>query len=191
MASCAWHAAGLLLASLFATSAGDAPPAQIIGRCTATCVGSAKWPCHYTPTYPVWFRPNGTFNWRAPILNSSAVEVGQGYILSEVAEQQWENGTWAAHYYGGNRYEPDPRHVTHCACYYLEGTGYGGPWRLYNYGVADPADTAGEPVSAVCARSRVHCPATQAEAAERWGSPFVESYLGCVPDPGAPEILVQ
>ena len=53
----------------------------------------------YTPTYPVWFWPNGTFNWRAPYLNGTAVEVGHGELMTSAVETRHRNGSWEAVWY--------------------------------------------------------------------------------------------
>ena len=154
-------------------------PAPMVGTCNASCTTNKAFPCVYTPFYPVWFTKDGKYSWRAPYANGTGAEVGQGMILSEVSEKRWRNGTWTARWYGGNSYEPDLLRVTHCACYYLVGTGLGKPFLLHNYRVKEALNTSHLPVEDVCDLYHVDCPENTASARSRFGSPWVESYMGC------------
>jgi len=169
----------IVTASLVQWTTAGTPPAEILGQCTATCVDNPDYPCMYTPTYPVWFWENGTFTWRAPYLNGSAVEIGQGGMFTAVNEIRHPNGSWTAHWYGGNRYVPDPKKVTHCACYYAGGVGRGQRWLLSNFEVAYVPNSFHLSVEEVCRPHALTCPPTNASAFERWGPPWVEKYLGC------------
>jgi len=161
------------------------PPPEIIGRCDAMCVleEGSGYPCPYTPTYPVWFSPTGSFNWRAPYRDDSTVELGSGKILSRVKEIHHRNGSWEAQWFGGNHLlAPDSEHnVTHCACYYAKGIGKGQYWYLSNYGVASIENSSHLPVESVCQPYSIKCPNSNASAFERWGPPWIEAYLGCDP----------
>lgn len=167
------------------SSASLRPPEEILGMCDATCVleRGSGYPCPYTPTYPVWFWPNGTFNWVAPYRNGSTTEIGNGKILSKVKETRQGDGQWEAQWYGGNHLlEPASlHHVTHCACYYAKGLGMGKSWYLSNYGIAAIPNSAQYPIATVCGQYWLSttCPQTNASAFERWGPPWIESYLGC------------
>lgn len=156
----------------------DSPPPEICGRCTASCVPNPDYPCVYTPTYPVWFWPNGSFYWQSPYANGSFVEVGDGRFLSTVELFRESNGFWHGSWYGGNRvYYSDGQNATHCACYYAHGSGMGGPWLLSNYGVADVWNVQKKSIEAVC--SKYQCPSNNASAFERWGHAWMESYQSC------------
>jgi len=156
----------------------DSPPPEICGRCTASCVPNPDFPCVYTPTYPVWFWPNGSFYWQSPYANGSFVEIGDGRFLSTVQLHRTSSGLWAASWYAGNRvYYSDGKHATHCGCYYAKGSGMGGPWLLSNYVVADVRNTHMLSIEAVC--SKYTCPRNNASAFERWGALWAEMYHSC------------
>lgn len=162
-------------------------PPEMTGRCLATCVveKGSGYHCPYTPTYPVWWRANGTFNWRSPYLDGSAVEIGNGQIMSPVMAAHQPNGNWEARWYGGNHLlapaSSKSYHVTHCACYYAKGLGMGQSWYLSNYGIATVKNSAQFPVETVCKPyfAKTSCPETNASAFQRWGPPWIEAYLGC------------
>jgi len=168
-----------------------APPSEILGVCRATCVleKGSGYPCPYTPTYPVWFWKNGTFNWEAPYRDGSTVELGSGMLLSQVEEKRQPNGNWQAQWYGGNHLLAPEKlhHVTHCACYYAKGIGMGKYWYLSNYGIKTVPESAHLPVDTVCP-SNYQCPETNESAFEKWGPPWIEAYEGC--DPVQPSVTL-
>ena len=154
-------------------------PSRMVGACTASCAPNPLYPCIYTPTYPVDFLPDGNFSWRAPYANGSGVEVGHGLILSEVKETRWANGSWSAHWYGGNVYRPDSTYTTHCDCYYVAGS-LEGSFTIHNYPVKEAAHTSAESsVTEICDEYFAHCPDDEAVAYQKWGAPWVELYKGC------------
>lgn len=189
--------AALLAALIISEGSGDGSPTtsglsplfvppEMTGRCLATCVveKGSGYQCPYLPTYPVWWRANGTFNWRAPYRNGSDVEIGNGQILSPVTEVHHADGSWQARWYGGNHLlapaSSHSYHVTHCACYYAKGLGMGQSWYLSNYAVATVANSAQFAVETVCKPYNIaNCPESNATAFQRWGPPWIEAYLGC------------
>lgn len=182
----------LLLLHVLVISCAQTPPKEIMApsTCTATCVFEkhSGYPCPYNPTYPVQFDQDGSFSWRAPYANGSAVEIGVGQILTPVQEtHDAGSGHWQAQWFGGNHLlQPASlHHVTHCACYYAQGTGPGKAWFLSNYGVAVVPNSAQIPLETVCGphyRSLGGCPDTNASAYHRWGPPWIEAYEGCTPN---------
>lgn len=182
---------GMAMLAIFLTLgvkvAAFSPPAEIVGQCAATCVyeKGSGYPCPYTPTYPVWFRPNGSFHWAAPHRDGTTVEIGDGAILSHVNETRHANGHWQAQWSGGNHLLSGGilHHVSHCACYYAKGIGMGQSWYLSNYGIATIEHSAEMPVGAVCEPyfAKTRCPESNASAFELWGAPWIESYIGCEP----------
>lgn len=181
--------AAVVLQAIFGLVAGGfSPPREILGRCKATCVleKGSGYPCPYTPTYPVWFWPNGTFNWVSPYRTGSIVETGSGEFLTSVKERRWLDGQWEAQWFGGNHlFTPaSEKNVTHCACYYAKGAGMRKAWYLSNYGIATIENSSHLPVQTVCEphfKKLQSCPPNNESAFELWGAPWIEAYLGCDP----------
>mmetsp|Transcript_2083 Transcript_2083/g.4109 ORF Transcript_2083/g.4109 Transcript_2083/m.4109 type:complete len:195 (-) Transcript_2083:22-606(-) len=167
-----------VLCLLFIRISADLCPAELAGRrCDCTCIPNPHSLCQYTPTYPVWFWPNGTFKWIAAYRDGSAVEIGNGAMLALVKDSHEAKGSWKASWYGGNHYNPDVLRRTNCACYYAHGVGKS--WELANYGIAKVQNSSHLTVESVCKSFWTDCPKSNDSAFERWGPPFIERYVDC------------
>merc|ERR1712241_924291 len=100
--------------------------------------------------------------------------------MSEVTEVRWRNDTWTARWFGANSHQANPPSTTHCACYYVEGTGaVDAPFMLHNYRVKEVPGTSDHPVDKVCQPYYVECPKDMKGTQEKYGDPWLEHYEGC------------
>ena len=151
-------------------------PQLLIGDCSTVWTSSFS---KYKMPYRVRWLDQRFFQWWAPYKNGMAVEVGDGMYLSSPLSTVHEDGSWETHYFGANRFTPDPANSTNCCCEYVGGRGTNEPRVLADYCVANVPQSAHRPMAEVCAPYMRECPSNNATARELMGNPFIEVYATC------------
>jgi len=126
--------------------------------------------------YLVHFGLDGKFSWQAPYKDGSAIEIGEGMYLGPVHLASHTNGSWEAHYYGANRFQPDSNNGTNCCCEYVGSKGVGYTTVLADYFVKVVHHSNHRPMEEVCAAYAVMCPTDNLTASVMLAKPFIEMY---------------
>jgi len=153
-------------------------PSMLAGECS-TVWTSSFW--KYILPYRVRFGLGGDFYWWAPYQGDGPTEVGVGTYLTDPMFTVRPDGSWEAHYFGANRFTPNPLNATNCCCEYVAGRAASEPRVLADYFVAVVPSSSERPMEEVCAPYKQQCPSNNATAFQLLGSPFIEVYSTCWP----------